>query len=81
MILHEYIFVTAIAGFLGLIFSLVLLELVGPLIETDYIKNPSVDFSVAFTTVFILVIAGAVAGFFPAYRAASIKPIEALRDE
>jgi len=81
MILHESIFVTAIAGFLGLIFSLVLLELVGPLIETDYIKNPSVDFKVAFTTVLILVIAGAVAGFFPAYRAASIKPIEALRDE
>ncbi len=81
MILHESIFVTAIAGFLGLIFSLVLLELVGPLIETDYIKNPSVDFKVAFTTVFILVVAGAVAGFFPAYRAASIKPIEALRDE
>jgi putative ABC transport system permease protein len=81
MILHESIFVTAIAGFLGLIFSLVLLELVGPLIETDYIKNPSVDFKVAFITVLILVIAGAVAGFFPAYRAASIKPIEALRDE
>tara|TARA_B100000809_G_scaffold266802_1_gene331746 strand:+ start:9943 stop:11187 length:1245 start_codon:yes stop_codon:yes gene_type:complete len=81
MILHESIFVTSIAGFLGLIFSLVLLELVGPLIETDYIKNPSVDFKVAFTTVLILVIAGAIAGFFPAYRASSIKPIEALRDE
>ena len=81
MILHESIFVTAIAGFLGLIFSLFVLEMVGPLIETDYIKNPSVDFQVAFTTVIILVIAGAVAGFFPAYRAASIKPIEALRDE
>ena len=81
MILHESIFVTAIAGFFGLIFSLFLLEIVGPLIETDYIKNPSVDFKVAFTTVLILVIAGAVAGFFPAYRASSIKPIEALRDE
>jgi len=81
MILHESIFVTAIAGFLGLVFSLFLLEIVGPLIETDYIKNPSVDFQVAFTTVIILVIAGALAGFFPAYRAASIKPIEALRDE
>jgi len=81
MILHESIFVTAIAGFLGLIFSLFLLEMVGPLIETDYIKNPSVDFQIAFITVIILIIAGAVAGFFPAYRAASIKPIEALRDE
>jgi putative ABC transport system permease protein len=81
MILHESIFVTAIAGFLGLFFSLIVLELVGPLIETDYIRNPTVDFSVALSTVVILVIAGALAGFVPAYRASSIKPIEALRDE
>lgn len=81
MILHESIFVTAIAGFVGLLFSLILLEFVAPLIETDYIRNPTVDFSVAITTVFILVIAGAVAGFFPAYRASIIKPIDALRDE
>jgi len=81
MILHESIFVTAIAGFVGLIFSLFLLQLVGPFIETDYIRNPSVDFSVAITTVIILVVAGAIAGFFPAYRAANIKPIDALRDE
>lgn len=81
MILHESIFVTAIAGFVGLIFSLFLLEMVGPYIETDYIRNPSVNFSVAITTVIILVVAGAVAGFFPAYRAANIKPIDALRDE
>ena len=81
MILHESIFVTAVAGFMGLIFSLFLLQLVGPFIETDYISNPSVDFSVAITTVIILVVAGAAAGFFPAYRAANIKPIDALRDE
>jgi len=81
MILHESIFVTTIAGFIGLISSLALLEFVGPLIETDYIANPSVNFNVALTTVFILVLAGAIAGFFPAWRAARIKPIIALRDE
>ena len=81
MILHESVFVTAIAGFVGLISSLILLEFVGPLIETDFISNPSVDFGVAITTVIILVVAGAVAGFFPAYRASNIKPIVALRDE
>ena len=81
MILHESIFVTAIAGFLGLFFSLIVLETVGPLIETDYIRNPTVDFGVAVSTVIILVFAGALAGFVPAYRASSIKPIEALRDE
>ncbi|WP_026837466.1 ABC transporter permease [Gillisia sp. JM1] len=81
MILHESIFVTTISGFIGLISSLALLEFVGPLIETDYIANPSVNFNVALTTVFILVLAGAIAGFFPAWRAARIKPIIALRDE
>ncbi len=81
MILHESIFITAIAGFTGLIFGLGLLELVGPHIQMNYILNPSVDFTTALITVFILIVAGAVAGFFPAYRAASIKPIEALNDE
>ncbi|MHA7056009.1 ABC transporter permease [Aquimarina sp. M1] len=81
MILHEAIFVTSIAGFTGLIFGLILLEVVGPMIETDFISSPSVNFNVALTTVFILIFAGAIAGFFPAWRAAKIKPIVALRDE
>ena len=81
MVLHESIFVTAIAGFTGLIFSMGLLEIIGPNIEIDYIVNPSVNFNVAITTVFILIFAGAIAGFFPAWRAATIKPIEALKDE
>lgn len=81
MVLHESIFVTAIAGLIGLVSSLALLEFVGPLIETEFISNPSIDFNVAITTVVILVVAGALAGFVPAWRAASIKPIIALRDE
>jgi len=81
MILHESIFVTAIAGFLGLFLGLVLLEFVGPMVETEFIANPSVNFQIAITTVIILIVAGAFAGFFPAWRAARIKPIIALRDE
>jgi putative ABC transport system permease protein len=81
MILHESIFITTIAGFIGLLSSLLLLELVGPQVKSDYFLNPEVDFSIALTTLILLVIAGALAGFFPAYRAAKIKPIVALRDE
>lgn len=81
MILHESIFVTAIAGFTGLILSMALLEVVGPNLDMDFIKNPSVNFNVALTTVFILILAGALAGFVPAWRAARIKPITALREE
>jgi len=81
MILQEAIFVTAVSGFAGLILSMGLLEIVGPNVEVDYVLNPSVNFSIAFTMVIVLIIAGALAGFFPAWRAASIQPIEALRDE
>jgi putative ABC transport system permease protein len=81
MILHESIFITTIAGFIGLLSSLLLLELVGPQVKSEYFLNPEVDFSIALTTLILLVFAGAMAGFFPAYRAAKIKPIVALRDE
>ncbi len=81
MILHESIFLTTISGFVGLLTSLLLLELVGPMIDSEYFLNPQVDFNIAITTLILLVIAGALAGFFPAYRAAKIKPIVALRDE
>ena len=81
MILQESIFVTAISGFSGLILSMGILEFVGPNIEVDYVVNPSVSFNVAFTTVLVLVTAGAIAGFFPAWRAAKVQVINALRDE
>ncbi len=81
MILHESIFITTIAGFVGLLGSLLLLEFVGPMVQSEFFRNPEVDFGVALTTLILLVFAGAMAGFFPAYRAAKIKPIVALRDE
>ncbi|MDL2142418.1 MULTISPECIES: ABC transporter permease [Flavobacterium] len=81
MILHESIFITTIAGFTGLLASLALLEFVGPMVQSEYFRNPEVDFSVALTTLALLIFAGALAGFFPAYHAAKIRPIVALRDE
>jgi len=81
MILQEAIFVTMFAGLFGLIAGLGLLELIGPQIQNDYLKYPQVNFNVALTTVFLLVFAGSLAGFIPAFRAVKIKPIDALRDE
>lgn len=81
MMLHESIFVTTVAGFTGLIFGLSLLEMIGLMIQSDYFTHPEVDFNIAITTLIILVIAGTIAGFFPAYKAAKIKPIIALRAE
>lgn len=81
MIMHESIFVTAVSGFLGLLIGLLLLESVGPLIDSPFISNPEVNLKVAISTVFVLVFAGALAGFYPAWKGAKIKPIVALRDE
>lgn len=81
MILQESIFITSLAGLIGLFLGVGLLEVTAPYIENDFINNPTVDFTTSITTVVILVVAGAIAGFIPARRAANIKPIEALRDE
>jgi putative ABC transport system permease protein len=81
MVLQEAIFITSIAGFLGLFLGVGLLEVISPMVDSAFIKFPEVDFKTSIITVFILIFAGAVAGFIPARRAAHIKPIDALRDE
>lgn len=81
MILQEAVFITVVAGFLGLLSGLLIWEIIGPFVEADFFTRPEVDFNVAVSTLVILVIAGALAGFFPAYRAAKIKPIVALRGD
>lgn len=81
LILQEAIFITAVAGFIGLFAGVGLLQLVSPMVDNDFIKSPQVDFNTALMTVIILILAGAVAGYIPARRAANIKPIDALRDE
>lgn len=81
LILQEAIFITAIAGFIGLFAGVGLLQLISPLVDNDFIKSPQVDFNTAVTTVIVLIVAGAIAGYIPARRAANIKPIDALRDE
>ena len=81
MILIEAVFITALFGYFGLVAGIGLLELVGGQIQSEFFSNPEVDLSIALQTTLFLVIAGGIAGFIPARRAARIKPIEALRDE
>jgi putative ABC transport system permease protein len=49
--------------------------------EAEMFKNPGVDFNIAVTSLIVLIAAGIFAGFIPAKKAVSIKPVEALRAE
>ena len=82
MILQEAIFITSISGYVGLLAGIGILKLVGNTLEEDYyITDPYVDLNTAILATFLLIAFGAFAGYLPAKRAASIKPIEALTDK
>ena len=82
MILQESVFITSLAGFIGLLLGTGLLELIRKYIpENDYFYNPEADIRIAVAATAVMIIAGLLAGFYPSRRAALIKPIVALRDE
>jgi putative ABC transport system permease protein len=82
LILTESILITIFSGYWGLIGGVVVLELMAKFIKgQEYFSNPEVSLSVAFGALLLLVIAGTLAGYFPAKKAAFIKPVEALMDE
>ncbi|HMG54841.1 MAG TPA: ABC transporter permease, partial [Kofleriaceae bacterium] len=71
-----------LAGYLGLVAGIGALSLIDSLLPpTDMFAHPEVDLTVALGATLLLVIAGALAGLFPARAAARVNPIEALRDE
>jgi putative ABC transport system permease protein len=82
LVLQEAVLITGVAGYLGLVTGVFVLELMSRGITgSDFFRHPEVHFGVAVSATLLLVLAGAVAGFFPARRAAGIRPIEALREE
>lgn len=90
LVLLESIFVTTVAGYIGLVIGVGIMEGINSLIEKSlasgggdgmFFRNPTIDFTTAIVSTMILVISGALAGYLPARRAANVKPIEALRAE
>lgn len=81
-ILVESISITAISGYIGLFFGMVVLQIINELFgNLEGFKNPTVSFTIAIEVTVAMIICGAIAGLFPALQAIKVKPVEALRDE
>ncbi|MXV38915.1 FtsX-like permease family protein [Flavobacteriaceae bacterium Ap0902] len=81
LVLQETLTVTFIFGFIGVLSGVLLTNSVDDQLTQYLIYDPSVEKRVIIMAVVILFLAGLIAGFLPARRAANIKPIEALRDD
>lgn len=91
LIIAESITITAIFGYIGMFLGIAATEYMNLLagnqtvdagaFSTTVFYNPTVDISVAIQATITLIIAGTLAGFFPARKATKIRPIEALRAE
>jgi len=80
-IVREAVLLTAVAGYGGVVLGVGVLELVArTLPDNDYLRDPQPDLQVAVVATVLLVVAGVSAGFVPAWRAATVDPIVALRD-
>lgn len=81
-IILESIFLTTLFGYVGIVAGIGVTELLsGVFADGDFIKDPTVTLSIALDVTLVLVVAGCLAGLFPALRAIKVKPIEALRAE
>lgn len=81
IILIESILITAIAGYVGLLIGVGVIELVAPVLKDYFIKDPGVSNSLVIGATLTLIAAGAIAGYLPAKKASRIKPIVALRND
>lgn len=82
-IILESVFLTVIAGIVGIILGAVVLSIINNITEnSDFpYNNPTVPIPYVLGALAIMVVLGTLIGLIPAQRAVSIKPIDALREE
>jgi putative ABC transport system permease protein len=86
MIMQESVFITAVAGYSGLVVGALVIEGVAQMLEAaggsaGFFGAPEVEFKTAITALAVLVAAGVLASLMPAAKAAAVNPIVALQDE
>lgn len=96
LIIVESVLVTAVFGYIGMVMGIGLTELIHYVMDmagagkggggasgetTTLFLNPTVDMGIALAATGVLIIAGVLAGYFPALKAVQITAIEAMREE
>ena len=97
LVIAESVAVTACFGYLGMLLGVGLTELIAFIIENKpkaeavagsqgpsnmtMFMDPTVDLNIAISATVVIVIAGVLAGYFPARKAVKVSPIEAMRAE
>jgi putative ABC transport system permease protein len=86
MIMQESLFITAVAGYSGLVVGALLLESISRLLDAsggkvNFFSHPEMDFKTAIVALVVLIVSGVLASLMPAAKAAGVNPITALQDE
>ena len=89
LIIGESVFITTLFGYIGMVVGMVACQIMDKTVgqeavdigitEIRMLVNPTVGLDVAMEATLLLIIAGTLAGAIPAWKAARVKPIEALR--
>ena len=91
LIILESIITTTFFGYIGMLLGIAANEYMDAtlghsqidtgLFKTTMFVNPTVGLDVCFEATLVMIVAGTLAGLIPAHKAATIRPIEALRAE
>jgi putative ABC transport system permease protein len=87
-IVKEAVVLTALAGYLGLVAGVGVLEVAAGIVERmpkgqgpSFFSSPEIDLGKAVVAAVVLTLAGALAGLAPARSAVAVRPVEALAHE
>ena len=91
LIMAESVSITAVFGYIGMFLGMLACQLLDKTVgqssvaimdeQVSMLVNPFVGLDVAIEATLVLIVAGTIAGFFPARKASMVRPIEALRAE